>query len=91
MATKVKAAPKAPKTCRKCELWGDISERVRIHELLEETIVKFEAKIKRKEYQPTVAEYLKLLQMERAVGQEDEPKEITVTWVAPDLESHTEK
>lgn len=87
MATKVKSATIAPKTCRKCARWGEISEKVRIHELLEHTLVRFEAKIKKRDYEPTVAEYLKLLQMKREVGEEDEPKEIKVTWVVPNSAS----
>ena len=85
------AATKTPTACRTCPRWGGISERVRIHELLEQTIVKFEAKITNTDYHPTVAEYLKLLQMEREVGREDDPKEIRVTWVVPNSTLETEK
>jgi hypothetical protein len=34
-------------------------------------------------YEPTVSEYVKLLQLKREMGQEDDPKEIKVTWVDP--------
>jgi len=78
---------KAAQACRKCERWAEVSEKVRVRELLEKTIEKFEAKISDSDYTPTVAEYLKLLQMEHDVGQEDEGiKEITVTWVEPNTE-----
>ena len=61
------------------------------HELLERTIEKFETKIINAEYEPTVAEYVKLLQLEREIGQEDEPKEIKVTWVVPNTTSESVK
>jgi hypothetical protein len=74
---------KAPKICRECEHWKQVSDKVRVHELLERTINQFETKIANVEYEPTVAEYVKLLQLEREMGIEDEPKEIRVTWVGP--------
>jgi hypothetical protein len=75
---------KAPKTCRECRRWEEVKDKVRIHELVERTIQQFESRIKKKEYEPTVAEYVKLLQLEREIGhEEDEPKEIKVTWVSP--------
>jgi hypothetical protein len=78
---------KAPKTCRECQRWGEIRDKVRIHELLEQAIQQFEVKIKRRDYEPTVAEYVKLLQLDREIGHEDEPKEIKVTWVGPTVTS----
>jgi len=74
---------RAPKNCRQCTRWGEVSEKVRVHELLERTIEQFELKIREAEYKPTVAEYVKLLQLEREIGEEDEPKEIKVSWVGP--------
>ena len=74
---------KAPKTCRECKHWERVSEKVRVHELLERTMGRFETKIAKAEYEPTVAEYVKLLQLGREMGQEDDPKEIIVTWVGP--------
>lgn len=45
----------------------------------------FEKKLKDKEFKPTLAEYLKLLQFEQEMTQKDElPREITVTWVEPE-------
>jgi len=44
------------------------------YELLERTIGRFETKIAKAEYEPTVAEYVKLLQLGREMGQEDDPK-----------------
>jgi hypothetical protein len=81
----------ALKTCTECERWVEVKNKVRIHELLELAIRQFEAKINKQEYEPTVAEYVKLLQLEREIGQEDEPKEIKVTWVGPNATSDSEK
>ena len=83
MAKKSQSKETAAKSCRECRHWGDVSERVRVHELLERTIAKFESKIQQADYEPTVAEYVRLLQLGREIGEEDEPKEIRVTWVSP--------
>jgi hypothetical protein len=91
MAKKGQSKEKAPNTCRECQHWGDVSDKVRVHELLERTIGKFETKINKKDYEPTVAEYVKLLQFEREIGQEDTPKEIKVTWVGPNPTSESER
>ena len=79
------------KNCRVCKHWDEVSEKIRVRELLEETIQKFETKIKQKDYEPTVAEYLKLLQLEREIGKDDDTREIRVTWVDPTATSDTEK
>jgi hypothetical protein len=67
-----------------------VSKKIRVHELLEKTIATFESKIMNSDYEPTVAEYIKLLQLGREIGQEDEPKEIKVTWVVPNSTSESE-
>jgi hypothetical protein len=91
MAKKGQSKEHDPRICRECENWDQVSKKVRIHELLEKTLGQFEAKIARDSYEPTVAEYVKLLQLGQELGQENEPKEIRVTWVAPDAASQTEK
>jgi hypothetical protein len=82
---------KAPKNCRQCARWGEVRDKIRIHELVERAIKQFEAKIKKQDYEPTVTEYVKLLQLDREIGHEDEPKEIKVTWVGPKTVSDGEK
>ena len=89
--TKTERAEKVPQSCKECERWAEISDKFRVHQLLEQTIEKFEAKITKQEYEPTVAEYVKLLQLGREIGLEDEPKEIKVTWVGPIETSNSEK
>jgi hypothetical protein len=91
MAKTRRLQEKAPKTCRECGLWGQVRDKIRIRELLERAIKAFESKIKQQDYEPTVAEYVKLLQLEREIGHEDEPKEIKVTWVGPETTSDSEK
>jgi hypothetical protein len=80
----------ASRNCRECVNWEEVSKKVRVHELLEKTLGEFERKIKDSSYEPTVAEYVKLLQLGQELGQEDEAKEIKVTWVTPDAASDSE-
>ena len=91
MTKKGRSKEKAAKACRDCEHWEEVSAKVRVHELLEKAIKTFESKITKAEYEPTVAEYVKLLQLGRELGQGDEPKEIKVTWVGPNATSESEK
>jgi len=87
MASKIKKSPeKSPKNCRDCERWREIRDRVRVSEALEKAILAVETKIKDEEFKPTVAEYLKLIQMEKELEQDD-AKEIKVTWVEPAAKS----
>ena len=71
METTVKEEEKAPKTLR-----------IRISDLLDKAIVGIEDRFKAKDFKPTMGDYLKLLQMEIELEQE-EVKEIKVTWVEP--------
>ncbi|SPF50610.1 hypothetical protein SBA4_4440022 [Candidatus Sulfopaludibacter sp. SbA4] len=69
-------------SCRGCNLWDEVKERVRITELLENAIEKMGDKLKAEEFKPSLADYLKLMQLEKEFEQE-QVKEIKVTWVAP--------
>jgi len=69
-------------SCRGCSLWDDVKERVRINELLETAIEKLGERLKADEFKPSIADYLKLMQLEKEFDQE-QVKEIKVTWVAP--------
>jgi hypothetical protein len=73
--------------CRECTRWKEVKHRIRISELLSAAMMSFEAGAHQKEFKPSLAEYLKLLQMEREF-EEDEPKEITVTWIEPEETSY---
>ncbi len=88
--------PEAEKTtikrtsCRGCNLWDEVKERVRITELLESAIEKMGEKLKADEFKPSLADYLKLMQLEKEYDQE-QVKEIKVTWVAPARSSEPSK
>ena len=60
--------------------------RVRISDLLDKAIVGIEDRLKAQDFKPTMADYLKLLQMEIDLEQE-EIREIKVTWVEPAVTS----
>ena len=78
------ATQTAPKrtSCRGCGLWDEVKERVRITELLESAIEKMGERLKAEEFKPSIADYLKLMALEKEFDQEH-VKEIKVTWVAP--------
>ena len=73
---------KAPKSCQECEHWTEVSKKLRVSKVLMSVITKMEAKLGTDEFKPSLADYLKLVQMEKEVVDE-EPKEIKVTWVEP--------
>ena len=77
------AKPAARRTsCRGCPLWDEVKERVRVAELLESAIDKLGERLKAEEFKPSIADYLKLMQLEKEFDQE-QVKEIKVTWVEP--------
>lgn len=88
--TRYRNSEKAVKDCRDCERWNEVKERVRVSEALEKAITAVETKIKDKDFKPTVAEYLKLIQMEKELKQDD-AKEIKITWVESAVKSEPEK
>lgn len=90
MSMKVNAEGKAPKDCRKCPRWKEVKEKIRVSNLLEKAIKAFEDRIATQDFKPTIAEYLKLVQLEQESEQET-PKEIKVTWIDPTVTSNSEK
>jgi hypothetical protein len=79
METTVNEEEKAPKTLR-----------IRISDLLDKAIVGIEDRLNAQDFKPTMGDYLKLLQMEIDLEQE-EIREIKVTWVEPATTSDSEK
>ena len=79
METVMNEEEKAPKTLR-----------IRISDLLEKAITGIEDRFAAKDFRPTMGDYLKLLQMEIELEQE-EIKEIKVTWVEPPVTSDSGK
>jgi hypothetical protein len=67
--------------CRDCSRWKEVKHRIKVSELLTAAMMSFESG-QQKDFKPSLAEYLKLLQLEREF-EDDEPKEITVTWIEP--------
>jgi hypothetical protein len=79
---KAKKHAAAPKECRECPNWPKVSEKVRVSEVLRSMIGKMEKEIKANTFKPTIGDYLKLVQFEKEL-QQDEVKEIRVRWVEP--------
>ena len=75
-----KKKAEAPKSCKDCERWPEVKNRVRIAKSLQKVIGKIEAEIKGGTFKPTVGDYLKLMQLEKDFD-DQEAKEIRVTWV----------
>jgi hypothetical protein len=72
---------KVKDSCEGCRRWKDVKNKMRIAELLGKAAESFKGR--ESEFKPTLAEYLKLVQMEKEF-EEEETREITVTWVEPD-------
>ena len=88
----VTVPPELGKNCRTCPEWQVMRQKLRISELLVKAIEGFESRMNEKDFKPTVAEYLKLLQMEQEMdATEEKPKEIKVTWVDPASTSKPEE
>jgi hypothetical protein len=87
MASKKKA--RAPKSCRDCENWPQVREKVRVGELLERIVADIEKQIQDENFKATTSEYLKLIQLQKEFDQ-DEAREITVTWINPSENSESE-
>jgi hypothetical protein len=85
---KGKKTEKAPKSCQECEHWTEVRNKLRVGGVLEKVIATMETKLTKDEFKPSLADYLKLVQMEKEIGDE-EPKEIKVTWVEPVRSSET--
>jgi hypothetical protein len=77
--------------CKECSYWEAIREHVRVTELLDKAIVSYDEKLKDKDFKPTIAEYLKLLQLEKELEDEIQDTEVHVTWVGPETASQEEK
>lgn len=73
----------APASCRECVNWPKVSERIRISEVLRKATTKMEEEIGGPAFKPSMAEYLKLVQLDKELESE-EVKEIRVTWVEPE-------
>jgi hypothetical protein len=73
--------------CKQCSNWEAIREHVRVSELLDKAIASYDEKLKEADFKPTIAEYLKLLQLEKELTDELQDTEVQVTWVGPDIES----
>lgn len=79
------------KNCHDCPEWRVMKQKLRVSQLLAKAIEGFESRMNAQDFKPSVAEYIKLLQMEQELGAtEDKPKEIKVTWVDPPAKSEPE-
>jgi hypothetical protein len=79
---------KAPRTCANCRKRD--GEKARVMKLLTDAISKMEAKFEADDFKPSIGDFLKLVQIEKELGQEM-AKEIKVTWVESPTESAREK
>jgi hypothetical protein len=71
------------KTCEGCKRWKDVRDKMRIAELLAQAADNFST-VKNGEFKPSLAEYLKLVQLEKEF-EEEEVREIKVKWVEPSV------
>ena len=84
-------ATKGSSPCERCRYWQEVRKKMRVAELLGTAITKLRERLAADDFKPTVADYLKLVELEEALEQSSEMvKEIKVTWVEP-KESASEK
>ena len=80
-----------PQSCEECGRWKSIRQKARVEELLKTAIERLRERFAEKDFRPSVADYLKLVEMEEQLEQSPGAlKEIKVTWVEPTV-SETEK
>ena len=83
---------KVPKSCANCSRWKEVKRQMGIARILGNAVKQFESKLGDADFTPTVAEYLKLVQMEHEYEKElNPPEEIRVTWIEPTTESENSK
>ena len=82
MPVKKRKPAQAPQSCEECAHWAGVQDRLKVGDVLAQVITKMEQKLKEDDVKPSVADYLKLLQIAKEFG-DNTPKEITVTWVEP--------
>jgi len=78
-APKKKTRVKKPRAPRR--------RRQHAQELVEQVIEKMEQKLKSDEVKPSVGDFIRLLQFEKEL-EEEQPREIKVSWVEPREEEH---
>ena len=83
MVNEQKTEKAAPESCDNCPRWRELKEeRVRLAQLISKARQGFEARLQDNDLKLTLADYLKLIQMEKEID-DGEPREIKVTWVDP--------
>jgi hypothetical protein len=55
--------------------------------VVSDVIKKFEQKLESDEFKPTVGDFIRLLQLEKEL-EDEQPKEIKVSWVEPEEKEH---
>jgi hypothetical protein len=88
MVRKAIKQEKVHKSCEECEHWAEVRNKLRVDGVLAKVIENMEEKLKTEEFKPSLADYLKLVQLQSDL-EEGETKEIKVTWVEP-VKSSTE-
>ena len=76
------ATAKVKTSCDGCRRWKEVKTKMRIAELLAKAAESFTGQNPQAEFKPSLAEYLKLVQLEREF-EEDDVKEIKIKWVEP--------
>ena len=92
MTSKAKTRAKpTSKPCGNCSYYEELQRKLEVSKILSKAIAKFEERIAEADFSPSVADYIKLVQMKKDLEEAtDEAKEIKVTWVEP-VTSDSEK
>ena len=83
MAGKAKSnAKQRARPCEDCSFYQKVQQKLKVSEVLANAIAKFEDRITEVNFSPSVADYIKLVQMKKELEEAaDGAREIKVTWV----------
>ena len=72
-------------------LLESIGENDTAHQKIAKLLKNLETKVNKEGFKATLGDFIRLVQLERELADEDEPREIRVTWVEPRKTSDSAK
>ena len=73
--------------CRHCHNWLDIKEPARVARLVQNTVEKYEAKLLEDGFKPSMAEFFKLMQLEKELQDNLMEKGTKIAWAGDETKT----